>query len=153
MPPNETIQARTVRIPIREERSSYREPTLDEILSDSIVEAVMQADAVDPDELGVMLGQIARTLRAAVAGQASVSLRNGCSSGGRSVAAFDGRRKGFVVLGAVDQLDKADFGKARALVVGHLAGGLDRAAADQDIGHGFADLRAAGDRGEMLFAL
>jgi len=43
-----------------------REPTLDEILSDSIVEAVMQADAVDPEELGVMLGQIARTLRAAV---------------------------------------------------------------------------------------
>jgi hypothetical protein len=55
-----------VRIPIREDRNSYREPTLDEILSDSIVEAVMQADAVDPDELGVMLGQIARTLRAAV---------------------------------------------------------------------------------------
>jgi hypothetical protein len=53
-----------VRIPIREERD-YREPTLDEILSDSIVEAVMQADAVDPDELGVMLGRIARTLRAA----------------------------------------------------------------------------------------
>lgn len=55
----------TVRIPIREERSSYREPTLNEILSDSIVEAVMRADAVDPDELGAMLGQIARTLRAA----------------------------------------------------------------------------------------
>ncbi len=54
-----------VRIPIREERGCYREPTLDEILSDSIVEAVMQADAVDPDELGAMLGQIARTLRAA----------------------------------------------------------------------------------------
>jgi len=54
-----------VRIPIREERIFYREPTLDEILSDSIVEAVMQADAVDPDEFGVMLGQIARTLRAA----------------------------------------------------------------------------------------
>jgi hypothetical protein len=55
----------TVRIPIREERSSYRELTLDEILSDSIVEAVMQADAVDPDELGTLLGQIARALRAA----------------------------------------------------------------------------------------
>ena len=54
-----------VRILIREERDSYREPTLDEILSDSIVEAVMQADAVDPEALGVMLGQIARTLRAA----------------------------------------------------------------------------------------
>jgi hypothetical protein len=54
-----------VRIPIREERERYREPTLDEILSDSIVEAVMQADAVDADELGMMLGRIARTLRAA----------------------------------------------------------------------------------------
>ena len=59
------FKPRTVRIPIREERGSYREPTLDEILSDSIVEAVMQADAVDPEALGVMLGQIARTLRAA----------------------------------------------------------------------------------------
>jgi hypothetical protein len=54
-----------VRIPIREERDCYREPTLDEILSDSIVEAVMRADAVDPGKPGVMLGQIARTLRAA----------------------------------------------------------------------------------------
>ena len=53
-----------VRIPIREERNSYREPTLDEILSDSIVEAVMRADAVDPDELGAMLGRVARALRA-----------------------------------------------------------------------------------------
>jgi hypothetical protein len=59
------FKPRTVRIPIREERGSYREPTLDEILSDSIIEAVMQADAVDPDELGVMLGRVARTLRAA----------------------------------------------------------------------------------------
>lgn len=54
-----------VRIPIREERDCYCEPTLDEILSDSIVEAVMQADAVDPGDLGAMLGRIARTLRAA----------------------------------------------------------------------------------------
>jgi hypothetical protein len=54
-----------VRIPIREERGSYREPTLEEILSDSIVEAVMQADAVDPDELDAMLARIARTLRGA----------------------------------------------------------------------------------------
>jgi hypothetical protein len=59
------FKPRTVRIPIREERGSYREPTLDEILSDSIVEAIMQADAVDPDELGAMFGRIARTLRAA----------------------------------------------------------------------------------------
>jgi hypothetical protein len=58
------FKPRTVRVPIREEQGLYREPTLDEILSDSIVEAVMRADAVDPDELGVMLGRIARTLRA-----------------------------------------------------------------------------------------
>ena len=61
------FKPRMVRIPIREERASYREPTLGEILSDSIVEAVMRADAVDPDELGVMLGRVARTLRAAEA--------------------------------------------------------------------------------------
>jgi hypothetical protein len=59
------FKPRMLRIPIREERSTCREPTLDEILSDSIVEAVMRADAVDPDELGVMLGRIARSLRAA----------------------------------------------------------------------------------------
>jgi hypothetical protein len=59
-------QQAVVRIPIREERDSYREPTLDEMLSDSIVEAVMQADAVDPEELGVMLARVARTLRAPV---------------------------------------------------------------------------------------
>jgi hypothetical protein len=64
-------QPATVRIPIREERAAYREPTLDEILSDSIVEAVMQADAVDPDELGVMLGRVARALRAAAVRRAS----------------------------------------------------------------------------------
>ena len=58
------FKPRTLRIPIREERGPYRELTLDEILSDSIVEAVMQADAVDPDELGVRLGRIARSLRA-----------------------------------------------------------------------------------------
>ncbi|MPZ41151.1 MAG: hypothetical protein GEU95_24510 [Rhizobiales bacterium] len=55
----------TVRIPIREEAGAYPEPTLEEILSDSIVEAIMQADAVDPDELAVMLRTVARTLRAA----------------------------------------------------------------------------------------
>jgi hypothetical protein len=55
-----------VRIPIREAPDGYREPTLDEILSDSIVEAMMRADAVDPDELEAMLGQVARTLRAQV---------------------------------------------------------------------------------------
>jgi hypothetical protein len=55
-----------VHIPIRETPDGYREPTLDEILSDSIVEAMMRADSVDPDELGAMLGQVARALRAQV---------------------------------------------------------------------------------------
>jgi hypothetical protein len=41
------------------------EPTLEEILSDPIVEAVMQADDVDPNELDAMLGDIASRLRAA----------------------------------------------------------------------------------------
>ena len=54
----------TRRIPIREEQGFYREPTLAEIMSDSIVEAVMRADAVDSDELHRMLGQIAGALRA-----------------------------------------------------------------------------------------
>jgi hypothetical protein len=53
----------TKRIPIREEQGSYREPTLAEIMSDSIVEAVMRADDVDADELHRMLGQIAGALR------------------------------------------------------------------------------------------
>jgi hypothetical protein len=49
-------------IPIREHVDSYREPTLAEILSDCIVEAVMKADGVDPTQLSVMLGKIARML-------------------------------------------------------------------------------------------
>jgi hypothetical protein len=35
----------------------HREPTLDEILSDSIVRAVMEADGVEPQELAAMLRQ------------------------------------------------------------------------------------------------
>jgi hypothetical protein len=70
------------RIPIREASGSYREPTLEEILSDSIVEAVMQADAVDPEELGAMLGKIARAARSCIR-QASVGLRHRCSPGAR----------------------------------------------------------------------
>jgi hypothetical protein len=53
-----------VHVPIREQLY-YPEPTLEEILSDPIVTAVMQADAVDVDDLGAMLGRIARTLRTA----------------------------------------------------------------------------------------
>ena len=40
-----------------------REPTLKEILSDSIVTALMSADGVDPLELEAMLTQINRKLK------------------------------------------------------------------------------------------
>jgi hypothetical protein len=40
----------------------HREPTLDEMLSASIIRAVMAADGVDPQELAVMLRQIGRSL-------------------------------------------------------------------------------------------
>ena len=54
----------TRRIPIREDQGSYREPTLAELMSDSIVETVMRADAVDSDELHRMLDRIAHAVRA-----------------------------------------------------------------------------------------
>ncbi|MGH6771308.1 MAG: hypothetical protein ACRECO_20070 [Xanthobacteraceae bacterium] len=41
-----------------------REPTLKEILSDSIVAAIMQADDVDPERLDAMLSMIASELAA-----------------------------------------------------------------------------------------
>jgi hypothetical protein len=41
-----------------------REPTLKELLSDSIVEAVMRADDVDPERLDAMLSRIASELQA-----------------------------------------------------------------------------------------
>jgi hypothetical protein len=41
----------------------YREPTLDEILSDPIVTALMQADSVDRRELRAMLRHVAEGLR------------------------------------------------------------------------------------------
>jgi hypothetical protein len=40
----------------------HGEPTLDEILSDSIVRAVMEADGVDPRELAATLKQTGRKL-------------------------------------------------------------------------------------------
>ena len=39
----------------------HREPTLDEILSDSITKAVMEADRVDPQELAASLKQAVRS--------------------------------------------------------------------------------------------
>jgi hypothetical protein len=56
---------RTV-IPIREEFGRYGEPTLQEMLSDPIVQAVMRADSVDPGRLADMLGWIADELQANV---------------------------------------------------------------------------------------
>ena len=38
----------------------HREPTLEEMLSDSIVRAVMAADGVDPQELEAMLSPVGR---------------------------------------------------------------------------------------------
>jgi hypothetical protein len=40
----------------------HREPTLDEMLSDSIVRAVMEADGIDPQELAATLRQAGRKL-------------------------------------------------------------------------------------------
>jgi hypothetical protein len=36
------------------------EPTLEDILSDSIIEAVMKADSVDPHQLAAMLKEVGR---------------------------------------------------------------------------------------------
>ncbi len=46
-------------------RWCHREPTLKDILSDSIVRDVMEADGVDPHELAAMLRDMAGSLSAA----------------------------------------------------------------------------------------
>jgi hypothetical protein len=43
----------------------HREPTLEDMLSDPIIRAVMDADRVDPHELKAMLTDVGRALRAA----------------------------------------------------------------------------------------
>jgi hypothetical protein len=48
-----------------------REPTLNGILSDSIVRAVMEADGVNPHELEVILRRAAKRLRIARLGDES----------------------------------------------------------------------------------
>jgi hypothetical protein len=40
---------------------SYREPTLDEILSDSIIRALMETDGIDPQELAAALREVGRS--------------------------------------------------------------------------------------------
>jgi hypothetical protein len=59
---NRHHKSRTV-IPIREAFGSWREPTLAEILSDPLTEAVMDADFVDRRQLSNMLDAVARDLR------------------------------------------------------------------------------------------
>jgi hypothetical protein len=49
----------------------HREPTLEEILSDSIVRAVMDTDRVNPHELKAMLRRVAQRLRTARRGDES----------------------------------------------------------------------------------
>jgi hypothetical protein len=44
---------------------SFREPSLGEILSDSIVKALMKADGVDPQWLEALLRRIAQDLASA----------------------------------------------------------------------------------------
>jgi hypothetical protein len=46
---------------------SHREPRLEDMLADSIVKAVMEADGVDPRELETLFRQIATHLRASKA--------------------------------------------------------------------------------------
>jgi hypothetical protein len=41
----------------------HREPTLNEILSDCIVKAVMEADGIDPQELAATLKEAGRLIR------------------------------------------------------------------------------------------
>jgi hypothetical protein len=41
----------------------YREPTLEDMLSDSVIRAVMRADGVDPQELRTTLQQVSRNFR------------------------------------------------------------------------------------------
>ena len=43
----------------------HREPTLEEMLCDAIIRAVMDADRVDPHELQAMLKDVGRALSAA----------------------------------------------------------------------------------------
>lgn len=56
----------TAALIVKEHRmsSQYREPRLEEMLADSIVRAVMEADGVDPRELEAELRQTAALLNA-----------------------------------------------------------------------------------------
>jgi hypothetical protein len=54
----------------------HREPTLEDILAEPIVGAIMEADRVDRLELAAMLGRVARVRRAANAAPPAQSIRS-----------------------------------------------------------------------------
>ena len=62
-------------------RWCQREPTLKEMLSDSVIRDVMEADGVDPQELAAMLREMAGHLNAAQRSGARGKLRRiGCQA-------------------------------------------------------------------------
>ena len=69
-------------IPIREAFGRWHEPTLDEILSDPIVEAVMRADTVDRAALEDLLQNIAQKRQASHLARLAAS---GCGCPGSGV--------------------------------------------------------------------
>jgi hypothetical protein len=75
-------------VPIRDVSQTFCEPTLDEILSDSIVQAVMRADVVDPNELRAELHKIAHARRAAQA-RLAVGQEDGQFDRGHTPLAMD----------------------------------------------------------------
>ena len=76
------MTTRTV-IPIRE-FLPYREPMLEEILSDPITRAVMRADGVDPAKLRTMLSRIGEAIDPECASVAWPILRDARLSAGSS---------------------------------------------------------------------
>ena len=72
----------TIVIPIQ--ANGFREPTLVDILSDPITEAVMRADAVDVEQLAIMLQNIAQARRPAAQTAAPVFKSKKCNRSGLS---------------------------------------------------------------------
>ncbi len=73
---------RTIIIPIRQD--GFGEPTLEDILSDPITEAVMRADAVDVGQLAIMLHNVAKARRPAAQTAAPVLESKKCNRSGLS---------------------------------------------------------------------
>lgn len=72
----------TIVIPIRQD--GFGEPTLEDILSDPITEAVMRADAVDIGQLAIMLQNTAEARRPAAQTAAPVFESKKCNRSGLS---------------------------------------------------------------------